>query len=55
MLYSTGIAPLISDLLFRYPGVEYIGFNWLGLGMGLFVGLIIGFSKKGKFDAKKKK
>ena len=43
MLYSTGIAPLISDLLFRYPGVDYIGFNWLGLGIGLFVGLVIGF------------
>ena len=43
MLYSTGIAPLISDLLFRYPGVEYVGFNWLGLGIALFVGLIIGF------------
>jgi len=43
MLYSTGIAPLISDLLFRYPGVDYIGFNWAGLGLALFVGLIIGF------------
>ncbi len=43
MMYSTGIAPLISDLLFRYPGVEYVGFNWLGLGLALFVGLIIGF------------
>ena len=43
MLYSTGIAPLISELLFRYPGVEYLGFNWLGLVLGLFVGLIIGF------------
>ena len=43
MLYSTGIAPLISELLYRYPGVEYIGFNWLGLGLALFVGLIIGF------------
>ena len=43
MLYSTGIAPLISELLFRYPGSEYIGFNPLGLGLGLFVGLIIGF------------
>ena len=43
MLYSTGIAPLISDLLFRYPGVDYIGFNGLGLGLALFVGLIIGF------------
>ena len=44
MLYSTGIAPLISDLLFRYPGVEYVGFNWLGLGLAVFIGLIIGFS-----------
>ena len=43
MLYSTGIAPLISDLLFRYPGVEYVGFNWVGLALALFVGLIIGF------------
>ncbi len=43
MLYSTGIAPLISDLLLRYPGTEYLGFNWLGLGIGLFVGLMIGF------------
>jgi len=43
MLYSTGIAPLISDLLFRYPGAEYLGFNGLGLAIGLFVGLVIGF------------
>ena len=43
MLYSTGIAPLISDLLFRYPGLEVVGFNWVGLALGLFVGLIIGF------------
>lgn len=43
MLYSTGIAPLISDLLFRYPGTEYIGFNGLGIGLALFIGIIIGF------------
>ena len=43
MLYSTGIAPLISDLLLRYPNVEVVGFNWLGLGLALFVGIIIGF------------
>ena len=43
MMYSTGIAPLISDLLFRYPGLDYVGFNWLGLGLALFIGLIIGF------------
>ena len=43
MMYSTGIAPLISDLLFRYPGTEYIGFNGLGIALALFIGLIIGF------------
>ena len=43
MLYSTGIAPLISELLFRYPGAEYLGFNWLGAVLALFVGLVIGF------------
>ena len=43
MLYSTGIAPLISDLLLRYPNAEVIGFNWPGLGLALFIGLIIGF------------
>ena len=47
MMFSTGIAPLISELLFRYPGVgaeaTCIGFNWLGAGLALLVGLIIGF------------
>ena len=43
MLFSTGIAPLITDLLIRYPYAEAIGFNWLGLGLAVLVGLIIGF------------
>ena len=43
MLFSTGIAPLISDLLVRYPNAEVIGFNWLGLGLALLVGACIGF------------
>ena len=43
MLFSTGIAPLITELLVRYPGTEVIGFNWLGLGLSLLVGFIIGF------------
>jgi len=43
MLYSTGIAPLISDLLFRYPNAEAVGFNTTGLLLALFVGLVIGF------------
>ena len=43
MMFSTGIAPLISDLLLRYPNAEAVGFNGLGVFMALFVGLIIGF------------
>ncbi len=43
MLFSTGIAPLITDLLIRYPHAEAIGFNWLGLGLALVVGFVIGF------------
>ena len=43
MLFSTGIAPIISEMLFRYPGTEYIGFNWVGLGFALAVGFVIGF------------
>ena len=50
MMFSTGIAPLISDLMFRYPGTTYTGFfldngslNLLGMGLALLVGLIIGF------------
>ena len=43
MMFSTGIAPLISDLLFRYPFAEAVGFNALGLGLAIFVGLVIGF------------
>ncbi len=43
MLFSTGIAPLISDLLLRYPNAEAVGFNLPGLGLALLVGFVIGF------------
>ena len=43
MLFSTGIAPLITDLLIRYPSAEVVGFNWPGLGIAMLVGLAIGF------------
>ena len=43
MLFSTGIAPLITDLLIRYPSAEVIGFNPLGFGLAIVVGLAIGF------------
>ena len=43
MLFSTGIAPLITDLLIRYPHAEVVGFNLPGLGIALLVGFVIGF------------
>ncbi|MBP3672426.1 MAG: DUF1576 domain-containing protein [Oscillospiraceae bacterium] len=43
MMFSTGIAPLISDLLVRYPNAEVVGFNLPGLLVTLIVGIFIGF------------
>ena len=44
MLYSTGIAPIISELLFRYPNdVATTQITWLGFGLAMGVGIIIGF------------
>ena len=43
MLFSTGIAPLISELLLRYPNPETVGFHPAGWALALAVGLITGF------------
>jgi len=43
MLFSTGIAPLITDLMIRYPHAEVVGFNIPGILLSLLVGFIIGF------------
>ena len=43
MIFSTGIAPLLSDLLVRYPNAEVVGFNLPGLVVTLIVGVFIGF------------
>ena len=43
MLFSTGIAPLISELLLRYPNAETVGFNLMGGVLTLVVGIAIGF------------
>lgn len=43
MLFSTGIAPIISDLLVRYPNAEVVGFNLPGVLVTLLVGFLIGF------------
>lgn len=43
MMFSTGIAPLITDLLVRYPQGEVVGFQLPGLLVALIVGVFIGF------------
>lgn len=43
MLFSTGIAPIITDLMIRYPNAEVIGYNPVGIALGIVVGLAIGF------------
>lgn len=43
MLFTTALAPLISDLLFYYPNEMYIGFRWQGFVLALAVGLFLGF------------
>ena len=43
MLFSTGIAPLITDLMIRYPHAEVVGFNLTGVALALLVGCFIGF------------
>ena len=43
MLFSTGIAPLITDLMIRYPNAEVVGFNLAGIAVSLIVGFCIGF------------
>ena len=44
MLFSTGLAPLLSDLLVRYPHSEIIGFNVLGFVLAVVVGVIAGMA-----------
>ena len=43
MLFSTGIAPLSTDLMIRYPHAEPVGFNLPGILLALAVGFVIGF------------
>lgn len=43
MLFSTGIAPLLTDLMVRYPYAEAVGFNVPGVLLSILVGAAIGF------------
>lgn len=43
MLFSTGIAPLVTDMMLRYPGLELHGYTPASVVWGLVIGIIIGF------------
>lgn len=43
MLYSTALAPLYSDLLFRYPDTANHDFSWDGFLFALGAGILVGF------------
>ncbi len=44
MFFSTGAAPLITDLFIRYPYQEVVGFTWYGVLLGAVIGILIGMS-----------
>ena len=43
MLFTTGLAPFISELLVRYPNPEVTGFSLTGVLLALGVGILVGF------------
>nr|MBQ8245134.1 DUF1576 domain-containing protein [Oscillospiraceae bacterium] len=43
MLFSTGLAPFISELMVRYPGDAVRGFTPGGVLLALAVGILVGF------------
>ena len=43
MLFTTGLAPFISELLVRYPNPEVVGFSPVGVLLALVVGIAAGF------------
>lgn len=42
-MFATGLCPIVSEMLFRYPGDQVHGFTAMGIILGLVVGTAIGF------------
>ncbi len=42
MLFSTGLAPFMSELMLRYPARDTIGFTPMGILLALVVGIFVG-------------
>lgn len=43
MLFSTGLAPFMSELMVRYPNPEVTGFSITGVLLAVGIGLVVGF------------
>ena len=43
MLFTTGLAPFISELMVRYPHPEVVGINPTGMALALIVGVFVGY------------
>lgn len=43
MLFSTGLAPFMSELMVRYPNAEVVGFTPGGVLLALAVGITVGY------------
>ena len=43
MLFTTGLAPFISELMVRYPNPEVVGLHPTGVALALIVGVIVGY------------
>ena len=43
MLFTTGVAPLMSELMLRYPNPEVVGFHPAGVLLAFLVGAGVGF------------
>ena len=42
-MFATALAPFASEMLFRYPNAEPVGFTFLGLILALIIGVVTGF------------
>ena len=43
MLFTTGLAPFISELMVRYPNPEVVGLHPTGVALALIVGVTVGY------------
>ena len=43
MLFSTGLAPFMSELMVRYPNPETVGIHPSGVALALIVGVFVGY------------